>query len=73
VNIACVLNPDALAVVTTIAGSSAYGMSDGTGSQVAFTLLAGVVLDASGNAFVTDYYNQRIRKVSPVGGAWVIG
>jgi hypothetical protein len=32
----------------------------------------GVTLDASDNVFVSDYYNQRIRKVTPAGGAWVI-
>ncbi len=59
----------ALAEVTTMAGSAAYDMSDGTGSQAMFRFPHGVTLDASGNVFVSDHENQRIRKVTPVGGA----
>ncbi len=70
--IECELNRDAFAVVTTIAGRDNYGMSDGTGTHVRFRKPIGVILDASGNAFVSDYFNQRIRKVTPDGGARVI-
>jgi hypothetical protein len=64
---------NALAVVTTIAGNGhVEGIAEGTGSQVMFRYPYSVTLDASGNAFVSDLFNQRIRKVTPVGGAWVI-
>ncbi len=66
------LNRDASAVVTTIAGNGASGHADGTGSQVMFWGLVGMTLDASSNVFVAEYLNQRIRKVTPVGGASVI-
>lgn len=68
-SIACELNRDALAVVTTMAGSGNAGFADGTGLQVAFRNPFGVTLDVSGNVFVSDYGNQRIRKVTPAGGA----
>jgi hypothetical protein len=48
------------------------GTVDGTGSQVMFRNPLGATLDASGNVFVSDYHNHRIRKVTPVGGALVI-
>jgi hypothetical protein len=71
-SIECELNRDASAVVTTIAGSGAYEIADGTGSQVMFRFPHGVTLDAIGNVFVSDHENQRIRKMTPVGGAWLI-
>lgn len=61
-----------LAVVTTIAGSGAFGLAEGTGSQVMFRFPVDVTLDASGNLFVSDHFNHRIRKVTPVGGALLI-
>ncbi len=66
------LNCDALAVVTTIAGSNIHGLSEGTGSHATFRYPIGVTLDASGNVFASDYYNQRIRKITSNGGAWMI-
>ena len=59
------------AVVTTFAGgvsgtTGAY--VDGTGTNAGFNQVASVAFDASGNVFVTDYMNQRIRKVTAAGG-----
>lgn len=55
-------------VVTTLAGSGAYGSADGTGAAASFFYPRGVAVDAAGNVYVTDSGSRKIRKVSP-GGA----
>ena len=52
-------------VVTTLAGSGAEGFSDGTGTAAQFNSLQGVAVDSSGNVYVTDSSNNRIRKITP--------
>lgn len=52
--------------VTTLAGSSA-GYVDSTGTAARFYYPYNLVLDGSGNVYVTDFANDRIRKVSPAG------
>jgi alpha-tubulin suppressor-like RCC1 family protein/streptogramin lyase len=57
----------AAGVVTTLAGSLTPGSSDGQGSLASFYSPSGVALDKSGNIYVADYNNNKIRKISPTG------
>jgi large repetitive protein len=59
-------------VVTTIAGSpwisssdTGVGSADGTGTTARFNNPYGVAIDHMNNLFVTDYFNDTIRKVTP--------
>ena len=54
--------------VTTIAGlAGTSGTTDGTGSAARFNGPFGVVMDSSGNLYVSDRLNQTIRKIAPGG------
>ncbi len=52
--------------VSTLAGSTA-GFAEGTGENAQFTFPHGVAVDASGNVYVADRFNDKIRKVTPEG------
>jgi hypothetical protein len=54
-------------VVTTLAGSGSAAFADGTGVSASFNSPYGVAVDNSGNVYVADRFNHRIRVVSPVG------
>ncbi len=53
--------------VSTFAGDGTTGSTDGAGNVANFNKPIGVAIDASGNVFVSDYLNAKIRKISPSG------
>ena len=53
--------------VTTLAGSTTPGSADGTGAAAAFHLPVSVAVDAHGNVFVADTFNNEIREIAPGG------
>jgi hypothetical protein len=55
-------------VVTVFAGSTGQsGFADGTGGNARFNGALGITVDSLGNVFVSDYANQRVRKITPAG------
>src|SRR6185295_3637021 len=53
--------------VSTIAGDGTAGYIDGSAAQARFNGPVGVAVDAQGNVFVADTYNDRVRMISPDG------
>ena len=54
-------------VVTTLAGSGSAGSANGTGAAASFSSPRGVAVDGSGNLYVADMNNQKIRKITSAG------
>ena len=54
-------------VVSTFAGNGSEGDVDGTGASAQFGFPAGIAIDNQGNLFVADYFNSKIRKITPSG------
>jgi sugar lactone lactonase YvrE len=54
-------------VVTTLAGSGKKGFADGNGAEASFTCPAFIALDKSGNIYLSDVFNNSIRKITPAG------
>ncbi|PIS42657.1 MAG: hypothetical protein COT24_02570 [Candidatus Kerfeldbacteria bacterium CG08_land_8_20_14_0_20_40_16] len=53
--------------VSTVAGSGSYGDKTGSASQAEFALLKGVAVDDSGNVYVADTANNKVKKVKSSG------
>lgn len=53
--------------VSTLAGSGTFGFLDSTGLSARFNSPTGVAVDGSGNVFIADKGNHRIRKISTTG------
>jgi streptogramin lyase len=60
-------------IVSTLAGlAGTNGFADGTNDQARFDLPSALAVDTAGNLFVTDYNNQTVRKLTPIGTNWVV-
>ncbi|HEX3797740.1 MAG TPA: NHL repeat-containing protein [Verrucomicrobiae bacterium] len=60
-------------VSSTIAGFAGNsGTNDGVGSNARFFDPEGIAMDNSGNLYVADTDNNRIRKMTPVGTNWMV-
>ncbi|MCE7992289.1 MAG: T9SS type A sorting domain-containing protein [Roseivirga sp.] len=57
----------ATGVVSTIAGSGTSGFADGTGTSALFAGPFGIAMDRSGNLYVGDENNNRVRKIDANG------
>ncbi|MDB5152275.1 MAG: hypothetical protein JWR54_1026 [Mucilaginibacter sp.] len=53
--------------VTTFAGNATAGYADGTGAGGQFNSPMGIAVDAQGGIYVSDSFNNRIRKITPTG------
>jgi IPT/TIG domain/Viral BACON domain len=60
----CVRKITPAGVVTTFAGG-VWGYQEGIGTEARFNRPFGIDIDRFGNLFVTDYHNNRIRKITP--------
>ncbi|WP_230204473.1 SBBP repeat-containing protein, partial [Olavius algarvensis spirochete endosymbiont] len=52
-------------MVSTLAGSGDAAFTDATGNAAKFNYPSGVAVDSSGNVYVADSNNHRIRKITP--------
>jgi len=60
-------NITAAGEVSTPAGSGTRGFANGRGTAAQFSSPVGVAVDTSGNVYVADYNNHRIRKITAAG------
>lgn len=63
----CIRKITSTGFVSTLAGNGMSGFVNGTGSAARFSNPFGVTVDASGNVFVADANNNRIRKITDTG------
>ena len=54
-------------VVTTLAGNSVFGSTDGAGTAAGFYFPCGLAVDALGNIYVADANDCDIREINPTG------
>ncbi|WP_396189162.1 putative Ig domain-containing protein [Flavobacterium sp.] len=58
--------------VTTVAGNGEGGFADGNAATAQFYYPYGVAVDKYGIIYVADYFNNRIRKITPTGSVSTI-
>jgi len=58
--------------VTTVAGDGNATFADGNSTTASFKYPTGVALDGSGNIFVSDYGNNKIRKIDTSGNVTTV-
>ena len=63
----CIGQKNQAQVVSTLAGSGTSGSTNGTGTAASFNSPSGVTSDNSGNVYVADFFNNKIRKITPAG------
>jgi gliding motility-associated-like protein len=56
-----------LGPIAAFAGNGTIGAADGPGANASFHYPFGLISDESGNLFVADYDNNKIRKITPEG------
>ncbi len=73
-NAGCIRAITTSRVVSTLAGSCSgtAGWRDGAGTNAQFRMPQGVAVDVSGNVFVSDYQNNRLRLISAAGNVTTI-
>lgn len=57
------ITPDGM--IYDFAGIEAIGYLDGTGTSARFSFIDGITIDGSGNLYVLDYGNYKIRMITP--------
>jgi len=58
--------------VSTFAGDGTEGDQNGAAADAQFRYPSGVAVDSSGNVYVSEFGNHRIRKITKDGGAWTV-
>ena len=54
-------------VVSTVAGGTSTGNADGYGTSAAFNAVYGISVDCCGRIYISDFYNNLIRRILPNG------
>ena len=54
-------------VVTTVAGGTSTGISDGYGTAAAFNGVTGISVDCCGRIYISDFHNNLFRRILPNG------
>jgi sugar lactone lactonase YvrE len=53
--------------ITTLAGGKGIGYRDGVGQEAMFDWPTGIAVDTTGNIYVCDSNNNKIRRITPLG------
>jgi hypothetical protein len=54
-------------IVSTYAGTETQGSMDGAAASATFNQPSGIAIDSAGDIYVSDTYNNKIRKITPAG------